>query len=51
MANAILPISIGIDLAWSGLGTATSVTLRRASGKGSCEEIARTVAVNRAAEE
>jgi len=51
MANAFPPISLGIDLDWCGLGTATSVTLQRASGKSSCEEIARTVAVNRAAEE
>ena len=47
MANKFLPVSSGIDLDWSGLVTAISVALQRASSKSACEEIARRVAVNR----
>ena len=51
MAKVFPPMRCGIDLDWSGMGTAISVTLQHASGKSSREEIARCVAVNRKSEE
>jgi hypothetical protein len=51
MANVFYPMSSGIDPDWGSLGTANSVALQRASGKGSREEIALRAAVNHKSEE
>jgi hypothetical protein len=51
MANVLPPMSSGIDLDWSGLGSAISVAIRRASGKSPCKEITRGIAVVRETKE
>jgi hypothetical protein len=51
MANKFPPVPTDIDLDWSGLGSAISVALQRASSKSDCEEIARRVAIHRKAKD